>query len=78
MDLAQAKQRIAESKTAKAKTAKATAAAAVGVDNGACNGPSAGQEYYQNICMKAVNQSIGRAIRHKVLYTHIKPITYFN
>lgn len=28
------------------------------------NAPKAGQEYYQNLCMRAVNQSIGRAIRH--------------
>jgi len=27
--------------------------------------PSAGQEYYENLCMRAVNQSIGRAIRHR-------------
>jgi chromosome transmission fidelity protein 1 len=26
--------------------------------------PGAGNEYYENLCMKAVNQSIGRAIRH--------------
>ena len=26
--------------------------------------PSAGIEYYENLCMKAVNQSIGRSIRH--------------
>jgi len=25
-----------------------------------------GQEYYENICMRAVNQSIGRAIRHRL------------
>ncbi|KAI9284946.1 helicase C-terminal domain-containing protein [Umbelopsis sp. AD052] len=25
----------------------------------------AGKEYYENLCMRAVNQSIGRAIRHK-------------
>ena len=24
-----------------------------------------GKEYYENVCIKAVNQSIGRAIRHK-------------
>eukprot|EP00960_Hanusia_phi_P070588 767339-Hanusia_phi.AAC.3 len=27
-------------------------------------GAKAGQAYYQNMCMKAVNQCIGRAIRH--------------
>mmetsp|Transcript_61311 Transcript_61311/g.99190 ORF Transcript_61311/g.99190 Transcript_61311/m.99190 type:complete len:266 (-) Transcript_61311:121-918(-) len=27
-------------------------------------GKKAGQEFYQNMCMKAVNQCIGRAIRH--------------
>ena len=25
---------------------------------------AAGNEYYENLCMKAVNQSIGRSIRH--------------
>ncbi|KAI9209497.1 Asp-Glu-Ala-Asp/His box polypeptide 11 [Polychytrium aggregatum] len=29
------------------------------------NSPSPGTVYYENLCMKAVNQSIGRAIRHK-------------
>ena len=29
------------------------------------DGKKAGQEYYENACMRAVNQSIGRAIRHR-------------
>ncbi|XP_071504230.1 ATP-dependent DNA helicase DDX11-like [Diadema antillarum] len=35
------------------------------------NGRSAGQVHYDNLCMKAVNQSIGRAIRHKGDYATI-------
>lgn len=31
----------------------------------------AGAEYYENLCMKAVNQSIGRAIRHRNDYATI-------
>ncbi|XP_034664578.1 ATP-dependent DNA helicase DDX11 [Drosophila subobscura] len=27
-------------------------------------GPGAGNEYYENLCMKAVNQCIGRSVRH--------------
>jgi len=27
--------------------------------------PSAGRAYYENLCMRAVNQSVGRAIRHR-------------
>ncbi|CAN7998782.1 unnamed protein product [Ixodes hexagonus] len=37
----------------------------------ASDGRSAGQVYYDNVCMKAVNQSIGRAIRHKDDYATI-------
>jgi len=33
--------------------------------------PNSGQEYYENLCMRAVNQSIGRAIRHKQDYATI-------
>ncbi|XP_014244230.1 ATP-dependent DNA helicase DDX11 isoform X1 [Cimex lectularius] len=32
-------------------------------------GPQAGREHYENLCMKAVNQSIGRAVRHKADYS---------
>ena len=35
------------------------------------NGKSAGQQYYENICWKAINQSIGRAIRHQNDYSTI-------
>ncbi|KAJ1487924.1 helicase C-terminal domain-containing protein [Baffinella frigidus] len=31
---------------------------------GKADGVKAGQEFYQNMCMKAVNQCVGRAIRH--------------
>ena len=33
--------------------------------------PNAGKIHYENLCMKAVNQSIGRAIRHKGDYATI-------
>ncbi len=34
-------------------------------------GKAAAQEFYENACMRAVNQSIGRAIRHKGDYASI-------
>jgi chromosome transmission fidelity protein 1 len=34
-------------------------------------GQSGGQVHYENLCMKAVNQSIGRAIRHSEDYAAI-------
>jgi chromosome transmission fidelity protein 1 len=35
------------------------------------NVTSPGQEYYENLCMRAVNQSIGRSIRHIADYSAI-------
>jgi len=35
------------------------------------DGKLAGQVHYENLCMKAVNQSVGRAIRHKEDYAAI-------
>ena len=37
----------------------------------ASQGPGSGREYYTNACMKAVNQSVGRAIRHIADYATI-------
>jgi len=38
---------------------------------GMIDGKQAGQVHYENLCMKAVNQSVGRAIRHKGDYAAI-------
>jgi chromosome transmission fidelity protein 1 len=35
------------------------------------NEKTAGQQYYESICWKAINQSIGRAIRHQNDYATI-------
>ena len=43
---------------------------------GVVDGKQAGQVHYENLCMKAVNQSVGRAIRHKgeyILYMYKLP-----
>ncbi|KAI8348261.1 helicase C-terminal domain-containing protein [Blakeslea trispora] len=40
-------------------------------DQHSADGSSAGNEYYENLCMRGVNQSIGRAIRHKNDYATI-------
>lgn len=34
-------------------------------------GQGAGQEHYENLCMKAVNQSIGRSVRHQQDYAAV-------
>jgi hypothetical protein len=33
--------------------------------------PTAGLQHYENLCMKAVNQSIGRAVRHRNDYAAV-------
>ena len=40
------------------------------------DGKKASNEYYENLCMKAVNQSIGRAIRHQRDYASILLVDY--
>jgi chromosome transmission fidelity protein 1 len=46
-------------------------AAGAGAGAGRGYSTSKGSEYYENLCMRAVNQSIGRSIRHKDDYSMI-------
>ena len=49
------------------RTAVATDSPAAGTSKSpGLTAAAGGQEYYENICMRAVNQSIGRAIRHRL------------
>lgn len=41
------------------------------IENNSTQGPGCGQMHYENLCMKAVNQSIGRAVRHKGDYATV-------
>ena len=38
---------------------------------GGSDGKAAAREFYENVCMRAVNQCVGRAIRHKGDYAAI-------
>jgi chromosome transmission fidelity protein 1 len=46
-------------------------ASALGGGNNNNKGTAASREYYSNLCMKAVNQCIGRAIRHRRDYAAV-------
>eukprot|EP00803_Ostreobium_quekettii_P010949 evm.model.scf_201EXC.1 EVM.evm.TU.scf_201EXC.1 scf_201EXC:9634-13992(-) len=49
----------------------AVSGAAVGIETASTGRTATGREYYNDLCMKAVNQSIGRVIRHRDDYAAI-------
>jgi chromosome transmission fidelity protein 1 len=42
----------------------------IGESSKSCNPSQHGKEYYQNLCMKAVNQSIGDYIIHSIYFKY--------
>jgi Helicase C-terminal domain len=56
------KEKMSAMDRAATATTTATTGGGVGVSNNKTS--ITGQAYYHNLCMRAVNQSVGRAIRH--------------
>ena len=52
-------------------SSSSAAAAVAAIDSTPTGGGGGGQAYYSNLCMRAVNQSVGRAIRHRNDYATI-------